>query len=236
MVLAHSNHEQIKVLIIEDDSKIAELNKTYTEKVPGFQVVSIARNREEAVGKVDLHQPDLILLDIFFPDMIGLNFLKWIRSQTTNIDVIMITAAKEIEYIKHAIHGGIFDYIVKPFRFERFKETLERYQNYYLQLHKLTQDSLSVEQREIDRLIGKELKPQSQSELPKGIDPLTLEKVLQVVSLQKKGMTAEEVARQVGASRSTARRYLEYLVSVSKLNTDLVYGSVGRPERVYQFA
>ena len=71
-------------------------------------------------------------------------------------------------------------------------------------------------------------------ELPKGIDKLTLEKVQQVLSsVQIPGLTSEEVASQIGASRTTVRRYLEYLVSQMILDVDISYGGVGRPERRY---
>jgi two-component system CitB family response regulator len=70
--------------------------------------------------------------------------------------------------------------------------------------------------------------------LPKGIDPITLEKVVQIVGQYKEnGLTAESVGVKMGASRTTARRYLEYLVSIHRLKADLLYGSIGRPERRY---
>ncbi|MCK5900467.1 two-component system response regulator, partial [bacterium] len=72
------------------------------------------------------------------------------------------------------------------------------------------------------------------TELPKGIDRLTLEKVQQVFgSSQDSRLTSEEVASHIGASRTTVRRYLEYLVSQIILDVDVSYGGVGRPERRY---
>ena len=71
-------------------------------------------------------------------------------------------------------------------------------------------------------------------EFPKGIDELTLEKVQQIFSsVQSLGLTSEEVASQIGASRTTVSRYLEYLVSQMILDVDISYGGVGRPERRY---
>ncbi len=69
---------------------------------------------------------------------------------------------------------------------------------------------------------------------PKSIDPLTLEKVEDEVSkLDDDGVNAENMGLQVGISRTTARRYLEYLVFKGTVKPNLVYGSVGRPERLY---
>jgi response regulator of citrate/malate metabolism len=47
------------------------------------------------------------------------------------------------------------------------------------------------------------------------------------------GFSAEEVGELIGASRSTARRYLEYMTTTGEVYADVVYGSVGRPERHY---
>ena len=47
------------------------------------------------------------------------------------------------------------------------------------------------------------------------------------------GITAEALGLEVGVSRSTARRYLEYLASEKLVYAELIYGTVGRPERRY---
>jgi two-component system CitB family response regulator len=72
------------------------------------------------------------------------------------------------------------------------------------------------------------------SPVPKGIDPITLEKVKQSLCDDPGGKTAEEMGQAIGASRSTARRYLEYLVSIGVATADVRYGTIGRPERRYQ--
>jgi two-component system CitB family response regulator len=69
---------------------------------------------------------------------------------------------------------------------------------------------------------------------PKGIDPLTLAKIKKhMLAVDEEGITAEVLSSMVGVSRSTARRYLEYLISGKKVHAELIYGSVGRPERRY---
>jgi response regulator of citrate/malate metabolism len=55
----------------------------------------------------------------------------------------------------------------------------------------------------------------------------------EVAKLNDDGVNAEAMGQQVGVSRTTARRYLEFLVSKGTVKPSLVYGSVGRPERLY---
>jgi len=225
----------IEVLIVEDDLRIAEIQKRFIEQIPGFQTVGIAASYLEAKTYIDLLQPDLLLLDVYFPDMNGIDLLKETKQQRKQMDVIMITATKEIHKVQEAISIGVFDYIIKPVVFERFKQSLLRYQEYHTKLAELKNENLHVTQQQVDKLLRKEIEG-SKSEkpyLPKGIDPLTLEKVLEVLSKVADGLTAEIVAKEIGVSRTTARRYLEHLMSEEKIDADLAYGTVGRPERVY---
>ncbi|WP_081260507.1 response regulator [Parageobacillus thermoglucosidasius] len=225
----------IQVLIVEDDKRIAEINRRFVEKVEGYEVVGIATNEQEGKELVKVLQPDLVLLDIYFPDMNGIQFLKWIREHFVNIDIIMITAAREIDTLKQAMHGGVFDYIIKPIMLDRFTETLVKYKKYYHKMHELMKEKEWIGQEEIDQLIRRErTSGDTEEELPKGIHRLTLEKVLAVVKQYQDGITAEEVGKLIGASRTTSRRYLEYLVSISQVTADILYGSVGRPERIYK--
>ena len=222
----------LRVLIIDDDSRIAEIHRRYVEKTQGFEVVGIANNLEDAQSQLDVLEPDLLLLDIFFPEGNGLEFLKKARMHNQQVDVIPITAAKEVHLFNEALHGGVFDYILKPVVFARFQATLERYKQTKNQLSNIDQLNQSEVDIALQTVRSGDLR--EFQELPKGIDRLTLEKVQHVFSsLQGSGLTSEEVASQIGASRTTVRRYLEYLVSQIILDVDVSYGGVGRPERRY---
>ncbi|KEQ24483.1 response regulator [Paenibacillus tyrfis] len=226
----------IRVLIVEDDERIAEINRRFVEKVPGFGVVGIATDEPQALELLSVLEPDLVLLDIYFPETSGLELLRTIGQQHRQADVIMITAAKEVEAVRGAIRGGVFDYIIKPVLFSRMQETLQRYESFHRTIKQLRQANVSIGQDEIDRLLqgsAKKEAPGPGALLPKGIDKLTLDKIVQAISEATAPLTAEETAKRVGVSRSTARRYLEHLAEEGKLRADLSYGDVGRPERVY---
>ena len=221
----------LTVLIVDDDPKIAEIHRHYTEKVDGFTVCGISDSLADAITMAGILEPDLILLDLYFPEGRGLDVLWKVRSKKQACDVIMITAAKEIEPLQEAMRGGVFDYIVKPVMFPRFREALEKYREHRLRL----QSGVPVDQQQIDRLLHpyRDNKP-GEPEHPKGIDPLTLKKITRIFTRDcPEGLSAEEVGAQTGVSRTTARRYLEYLTARGQLQAELVYGAVGRPERKY---
>lgn len=224
---------KIEVLIVEDDTRIAEINSRFTKKVEGFDVVAIATTGSEALELLEIIQPQLVLLDVFLPDMKGTEIVKFIRQTYPTIDIIMITASTEVEVVGSALRNGVSDYIVKPITFDRFKLTLQSYQ---VKLEKL-QTTKQLSQEEISGLWGntkKESRSVEEEGAPKGIDPLTLNKVVESITMiTQEGITAEMLSKKSGVSRSTARRYLEYLISKKLIYAELVYGNVGRPERRY---
>ena len=223
------------VFIIEDDIQTAEINSQYIAQMERFQVGGIATTIAEAKKVLPVVNPDLILLDVYFPDGTGSEFLWEIRKHYRSTDVILVTAAKETEHISNAIRGGAFDYILKPIIFNRFQDTLLKYQHYKERMN----DSQVENQHEVDNLFTRKKSTsniQTVHQPPKGIDTITLDSILKRIETNhSQGYTAEELAGEVGVTRTTARRYLEYLVSQKKIKVELTYGGVGRPQRKYFF-
>ncbi|TYS89517.1 response regulator [Rossellomorea aquimaris] len=221
------------VFIIEDDIQTAEINSQYIAQMERFQVGGIATTIAEAKKVLPVVNPDLILLDVYFPDGTGSEFLWEIRKHYRSTDVILVTAAKETEHISNAIRGGAFDYILKPIIFNRFQDTLLKYQHYKERMN----DSQVENQHEVDNLFTRKKSTsniQTVQQPPKGIDTITLDSILKRIETDHSlGYTAEEMAGEVGVTRTTARRYLEYLVSQKKIKVVLTYGGVGRPQRKY---
>jgi two-component system CitB family response regulator len=224
----------IQVLIIEDDLRIAQINRRFVEKVEGFQVIGIATDEQQAREHLEILTPDLVLLDLYFPDMNGLDLLRDIQTNSRLTDVIIITAAKEFDAVREAIRGGVYDFMIKPVVFERFQEKLKSYQKYYQKMNLLGESNQQVDQEGIDQLLWGSERGEKDSYLPKGIDKITSEKISSYIGQGAEEWTAEELGKRVGVSRSTARRYLEYFVAKGELFADISYGTVGRPERVYK--
>jgi len=223
---------RVRVLVVDDDPRISELHKRFVEKDDDFEVIGLANTIADAQEMVEILEPDLLLLDLFFPVDNGMDLLHQVRMGKRACDVILITAAREIGFLQEAIRGGVFDYIVKPVFLPRLQQALRKYHAYFRQTYRET----TIDQHLVDRLLYPRLKGEAENrtEMPKGIDALTLSKVRTVFdTTNTKSFNAEEVGKQIGVSRSTARRYLEYLVSEGFLTADLIYGVVGRPERRY---
>ncbi|MFQ3230367.1 response regulator [Reinekea sp.] len=222
----------LKIAIIEDDPKIAEIQKRFLERIENVELVGIAHSVEDATTIIEVFQPHLVLLDVYLPDGNGLELLRQWRAENSPLDVILITAAKEVDTLRSALRSGVFEYILKPLVFERLEEAIKNYQHHLERLNSLN----SLQQDQLDSLISNaERKPKSTTRLPKGIDALTLDKVRDILNLNQ-DFNAEEVGQNIGASRTTARRYLEFLVGTNEAIAEISYGQVGRPERRYKGA
>jgi len=223
--------EDIEVLIIEDDPRIADIHRRFIDKIEGFVVVGAANTGAEAIDWVSAIKPDLILLDVYLPDMSGTELMSFIQVESVDSDIIFITASAEVSVVKQAFRGGVVDYILKPLTFDRFQDSLQT----YLEKRKTLAGSGNLQEESIQSL-WHPAKSSAGTDVvltPKGIDPITMEKVVFHIRQQANGITAEKLGVASGLSRSTARRYLEYLVSERRATAELTYGTIGRPERRY---
>ncbi|MFJ8255666.1 response regulator [Peribacillus asahii] len=232
------NKEMIRVLLIEDDPMVQQVNKQFIERVSHFQVIDIASNGLEGLEKIRHLQPDLVILDIFMPSLNGIDTLYEIRKEQIDIDVIIISAANDQKTVRKMMQNGAFDYLIKPFTFERLQHTLRQYYSFRTEV----QPDHSISQSQLDRVIFSNevsttpktpIKLFNKDELPKGLNVATLQQVMNFMSEQHTPQSAEEVADGVGIARVTARRYLDYLNEQGLLHLDAQYGNIGRPINKY---
>jgi response regulator of citrate/malate metabolism len=222
----------IRTLVVDDDFMAASVHRAYVERVAGFTVVGEAHTGTEALEHVKRLRPDLVLLDIYLPDMSGLEVLRRLREvDAAPVDVIAITSAKDVDTLRRAMQGGVIQYLVKPFFFDTFRERLERYAALRARMTRMR----VADQHEIDKLYAL-LRTQGTARLPKGISPPTLAAVVQVVRDASEELSASDVASEAGISRGTARRYLEFLAESGSVELTLRYGATGRPEHLYRWA
>ncbi|KUO74680.1 MAG: two-component system response regulator [Clostridia bacterium BRH_c25] len=102
----------IKILIVDDEEKIAEVVKSYLEK-SGFKVYC-AYSGNEALELFASINPKLIVLDLMLPDMSGEDICRSIRKKS-RVPIIMLTAKVEEESILNGLGIGADDYVTKPF-------------------------------------------------------------------------------------------------------------------------
>jgi len=216
-----------EVLVVDDDFMVAEIHRRFVEHVDGFRVVGVARTGADALTAARELRPQLILLDVYLPDMTGLEVLQRLRSAGDRVGVIMITAARELDTVSGALYGGAADYLIKPFEFAQLQAKLQAFAARAAAL----ESAGGADQSLIDSLFGG---PSVSKVLPKGLGAETGELVIAAVRNAGE-VSAAECADLVGISRVSARRYLEHYLSTGTVELRLQYG-VGRPERRYRIA
>lgn len=221
----------LDVLIVEDDPMVGEINRKYLDLVPGFKCVGVATGADEAFAKLAQVHVDLVLLDLFMPGRNGLQVLAEIRSRAQAVDVIVISAASDIQSVNTALRLGAVDYLIKPFQFERFGAALRKYQ----EERDLFDKRGNISQNELDRLLFHEQVAVAKGELPKGLTRSTLQLVVdRIEQFGDDAFSTEDLSVSIGVSRVSIRKYLNFLENIGFLSTNLNYRTVGRPLYTYR--
>jgi response regulator of citrate/malate metabolism len=219
----------IRVLVVDDDFMVAKVHRGFVERVPGFTTVGLAHTGADALAQVAALRPDLVLLDIYLPDLTGLEVLRRLRERGDGPDVLAVTAARDVPTVRAALHGGVVHYLLKPFTFDVLRDRLERYAAAYGRLT----DAGDVAQSDVDEMFLA-LRPASVP-LPKGLTADTSAIVAEAMRTCAGDLSAGECAEKVGLSRVSTRRYLEHFVAAGKAEVRLRYGTAGRPQRRYRW-
>ncbi|WP_425838754.1 response regulator [Streptomyces fractus] len=224
----------IDVLVVDDDFHVAEINAAYVEKVAGFHVVGTAHTALQAQQLLESRHVDLLLLDHYLPDRTGLDLVRGLRQRGVRSDVIMVTAAQDVDVVEAALRYGVLHYLVKPFTFDGLRSRLAA----YAELRRTLRDAggaTTPGQKQIDRIFGAGRAPAAgASPTPaKGWSGPTVELICAVITEAEAPLSAHDVASRTGISRSTAQRYLRYLQEHGVLQLSLRYGDAGRPEHRY---
>jgi response regulator of citrate/malate metabolism len=225
----------ITVLIVEDEPLIAEAHRTYLGRLRGFSVAAVAHTARDAMRAaseaVASEAPiDLVLLDIGLPDANGIALASGLSGLRPAPDIIAITSERDLEMVRAAVGHGALAYLLKPFTFAAFRDRLERYRRYREALPAGTD---AASQAEVDRALAELRVGADRSAAPKGAAPGTNDEIARAVRDSVDGITADEVAKQVGVSRVTAWRYLERLADEGTLTRQTDYGKAGRPKTRY---
>jgi len=112
-----------RILIIDDDQSLLE---SYTVLLEDEFQVSTAESGERGLELLRHEDVHLILLDVRLPDISGIEVLRRIKVLDENVDVIMITAVKDVRVAVEAIKLGAYDYLEKPFEIDEILALLRR--------------------------------------------------------------------------------------------------------------
>ncbi|MFJ2533408.1 response regulator [Microbacterium maritypicum] len=211
--------EPVRVLILDDDFRVAQLHQGIVDDHPGFAVTGTVRSLAEARDSVRASRPDLLIADVFLPDGDGIALVR-----ESGIDAILISAADDAATVRTALRSGAVGYLVKPFERRALSSLLDRYIRY----RNLLSGDRALRQEDVDRALAI---------LHGAGEPVSISRSateqLVLAALGDGEASAAEVGERVGISRATAQRHLAALAARTVVEVRLNYGSTGRPEHRY---
>ena len=199
-----------KILIIDDN---ADIRYTIGEicDFAGWEAIT-AENGEVGLKKAVQHDPELIIVDYHMPVMDGLETVKKIR-HLMKTPIIVLTVDERQAIADEFLNAGATDFALKPIKapdlISRIKINLK-----------------------VGELLKTKVKPEDVF-ITKGINAATLKLIIDFMAQNNDALTIEEITTEVGLAYQTVHRYLMYLISEGKVESDLDYGKVGRPKNKY---
>lgn len=208
-----------RVLVVEDDFRVAGIHAGIVEAHPRFEVAGTARSLAEARTLLTRQTPDLLLADVYLPDGDGIELAR-----ATGLDTFVLTAANEPDAVRRAVSAGVHAYLVKPFPRAALQERLDRYDRY----RQLLGGTRGLSQEKIDHALATLHGPGDATSTTRSA---TQELLLDVLGADE--LSAAEAAARAGVSRATAQRRLAELAAQGVVTVRLRYGQSGRPEHLY---
>ena len=226
-----------RTVIIEDDPVITQLNRQYVEKDSRFTVVQTFSAAHPALFWLRNNLVDLIILDMYMPQMSGLELLRILRAEGVNADVIMVTSADDAATIESFIRLGVTDYLIKPFGYERFQLALKNFCDHWDTIHQDPNHPHKFTQNQLDNVLlhlTASSPPPAPGGMPKGLQSQPLPLLQDYLKEHPQGPPWDDIASHVGLSVVTVRRYMNYLAEQHLVDSDMDYNTGGRPCIVYK--
>jgi DNA-binding NarL/FixJ family response regulator len=197
--------DQLKVIVVDDQQLICDGIRVILNSQPDMEVVATANDGHTAVEYADVHQPDVVLLDIEMPGMSGIETLKAIKARKPEITILMLTTFAVDDYIFGAFRNGATGYLLKDLSGDRLAAAIRD----------ARVGHCTIPSAIAARLIAPIPADRQQRTLA---DYQLSQREADVAELIVQGCPNEKIARTLGISLGTTKNYISTLYS--KLEVD----------------
>ncbi|MED0874984.1 response regulator transcription factor [Bacillus mobilis] len=197
---------KIKVLLVDDHTVVLKGLAFFLSTQEDLALVGEANNGKEALVKVGETNPDVVLMDLYMPEMDGVEATSCIKKEYPNVKVIVLTSFSDQAHVLPALRAGASGYILKDVEPDQLVEAIRSAYKGNIQLHPdianaLLSQTLPVEEKEEEPSIQ--------------VDVLTAREN-EVLQLLAKGMSNKEIASVLVITEKTVKAHVSSILS--KLN------------------
>ncbi len=193
---------RVRVLIVEDQTKILKNQLKLFEDSTVVEIVATAMSGESGLEEVRAHQPEVVLLDLGLPRMSGIDVTRAIKAEFPRVEILIFTIFDEEEKVLEAVQAGASGYLLKGMTADKIIEAI-------LEVHA----GGTVIQPNLARRLLKHFRveptptPNRQEEPPANLSSRETE-ILQLIA---KGISNSEAAHALNLSKATIRTHLEHI-------------------------
>lgn len=226
----------LKVLIAEADQLLQKLYSDLVAEENAYTVLKCVSSGPEMFEILRVVGADLVLLDLYLKDFDAMSGLEQLRKDFPRTDYIIVSSGENPDLVRNALCQGVFEFLIKPFSFERLRFAMRNYEIYH---RSLTGRTRPWRQEDLDNLISMKSRDPSWANnrvIPKGLQIKCLNDIESFLKENDDTFSAQEISEKLGISRSTARRYLEFLTISERAVVEYAYRKIGRPEKRYRIA
>ncbi|MEN3133549.1 response regulator [Bacillus albus] len=199
---------KIKVLLVDDHTVVLKGLAFFLSTQEDLELVGEANNGKEALVKVGETTPDVILMDLYMPEMDGVEATAYIKKEYPNVKVIVLTSFSDQAHVLPALRAGASGYILKDVEPDQLVEAIRSAYKGNIQLHPdianaLLSQTLPVEEKEEEPSIQ--------------VDVLTAREN-EVLQLLAKGMSNKEIASVLVITEKTVKAHVSSILSKFNLS------------------
>lgn len=191
---------KIKVLIADDHAVVREGTRRILEQEPDMEVVGEAGDGEEAVNLAASLKPDVAIIDIAMPKLDGIEATKRIKATWPSINVLILSAYDDDQFIFSLLEAGAAGYLLKNIRSRELIDAIRAVYSGESVLHP------SIARKVLNRFVSASGKPEGQE--PSGV---LSDREMEVLRLAAKGLSNQDIAEKLCLSIRTVQGHLGHI-------------------------
>ncbi|MBI5303396.1 MAG: response regulator transcription factor [Chloroflexi bacterium] len=201
--------EDLRVLIVDDQTLMRQGLQTLLEMQPGIRVVGQAGDGIDALAQADALKPDVVLMDVRMPHMDGVQATRQIRARLPNTQVIILTTFDDDEYVFEGLRAGAMGYLLKDTSVEILADALRR----VARGEALIEPSIARKVvAEFTRLGAKESRAEASEARPALPDALS-EREMEILCALARGLSNREIAEQFVITEGTVKNHVSNILA-----------------------